>query len=720
MISLRVIGLLCCLAAVNCVDYETEDSVLILKESNFEQAIKDHKHLFVLFYSLSCWYYKTIALPYDHVAKQLEKEGSDIKLAKVHGPDEFQLIVQHARGCPTLTFFRDGQPLEYEGGPDFKDMILWLKKKTGPPAQQLTTIDVAKAFVDSEKVAVVGFFKDQTSDEAKEFLKAADAADRQMFAITSDDAVYRELGANKDGVMLFKKFDEGKNTFFGKAVTSENIQKFVHLYGQPRIVDFRDGSSTRYECVELAASRFFEGSGKIRQANLLIFSKKSDDSKEVLENFREAAAAFRHQVGFQAFDIDNPDFWDMLDYFDLERNQVPAQRFVKLGRKTIHFKPETNSLKAKDIKTFVQGVLYGTIKPDLVFQELPDDWDKHPVKVVVQKNFDEVVFDKTKDVVVKFYEPWRDRCNHLAAIYDALAEKYKDRKDLLIVKIDATANEFAHTVVDEFPTFQLYKKDTNRVVRYHGWQTLKGLSKFIEANVKYRKANAEVVEEEKEEVKEQEQRKAEEVKDDEQEKEEEEVKGQEEEKAVDGEQEKKEEGNDVEKEQEKEEQKEEKEVEEEEQEKNEEGKDVEKEQENKVEEEEQKKEDEEVKEVEEKRQEKEEEEKDVDEEQENEVEERKKEDEEENEVEENRQEKEEEQENEVEEEEEEEQKKEAAEKNEEEQEKEVEEEQQQKDVEEEKDEEEQKEEEQEANEEEKKKEDECNERSGRRRLRASQ
>jgi thiol-disulfide isomerase/thioredoxin len=55
-------------------------------------------------------------------------------------------------------------------------------------------------------------------------------------------------------------------------------------------------------------------------------------------------------------------------------------------------------------------------------EEVPATNDE-PVKILVGKNFKELVLDNDKDVLVEFYAPWCGHCKQLAPIYETLAKK---------------------------------------------------------------------------------------------------------------------------------------------------------------------------------------------------------------------------------------------------------------------------------------------------------
>ena len=70
------------------------------------------------------------------------------------------------------------------------------------------------------------------------------------------------------------------------------------------------------------------------------------------------------------------------------------------------FKPEAAEITSSGLTTFVNAFFDGKLKPHLLSQEIPEDWDASPVKVLVGKNFHEVAIDQSKTVLVTFIAPW--------------------------------------------------------------------------------------------------------------------------------------------------------------------------------------------------------------------------------------------------------------------------------------------------------------------------
>ena len=82
-----------------------------------------------------------------------------------------------------------------------------------------------------------------------------------------------------------------------------------------------------------------------------------------------------------------------------------------------------------------------------------------PLTIVVGKNFDEIVRDPTKDVLVKFYAPWCGHCKKMKPDWDKLAEEYAGSTNVLIADVDCTAageplcERFG---IEGFPTIKVF------------------------------------------------------------------------------------------------------------------------------------------------------------------------------------------------------------------------------------------------------------------------
>jgi len=461
--------LLALAAFVQAVDIKKDRGVLVLEKDTFEAAVTENKHVLVEFYAPWCGHCKSLEPEYIKAAQKLRDLDSDIQLAKVDATEQSELAEENKiRGYPTLKFYRGGKPSDYNGGRTADEIVNWLLKKTGPAAKTISSVAEAKEFADAADVVVLGLFQDLDSDAGKQFLSTAQEIDDYRFGISADAAVLKEYEVAADAVIVLKKFDDGK-AVLDSGITSESIAAFVKTESLPLIVEFSHES----------AQKIF--SGAIKNHLLIFVGKSSADADAINAAARDGAKQFKGKVLFVTVDTDEEDHQRILEFFGMKKEELPAMRLIHLEDDMTKYKPADPALSADNMKSFVQSFVDGNLKPHLLSDDVPEDWDKNPVKVLVASNFDAVVFDTTKDVLVEFYAPWCGHCKQLVPIYDELAAKYQDNDSVLIAKMDSTTNELEHTKIQSFPTIKLYKKGDNKVVPFEGERTLDGFVEFIEA-----------------------------------------------------------------------------------------------------------------------------------------------------------------------------------------------------------------------------------------------
>jgi protein disulfide-isomerase A1 len=328
-------------------------------------------------------------------------------------------------------------------------------------------VEEAEKLQEANEVVVFGFFTDKESDKAKVFLDVASGMDDVTFGISSSEDVFKKYETSDNSVILLKKFDNKRDNFDGE-LTAENVKKFILGNRLPLVIEFTDET----------APKIFGGDVKVH--NLLFIGKDDEKFSDVHSAFQEVAKENKGEMLFVLINTDVDTNARITEFFAITKDSLPTMRIIVLSEDMKKYMPESTEMTVDAIKKFVGDFKEGKLKPHLKSEDIPEDWDKEPVKVLVGKNFADVAYDKTKDVLVEFYAPWCGHCKKLAPIYEELAAKFADREDLVVAKMDSTANEVEGVSITGFPTLKFFRKETNEVVDYNGGRTLEDLSKFLE------------------------------------------------------------------------------------------------------------------------------------------------------------------------------------------------------------------------------------------------
>ena len=127
------------------------------------------------------------------------------------------------------------------------------------------------------------------------------------------------------------------------------------------------------------------------------------------------------------------------------------------------------------------------MSPFLKSAEIPAE-NNEPVKILVGKNFNSMVFDSGNDVLVKFYAPWCGHCKKIAPIWDEVAKDLIDVKGLTIAKMDSTANEVEGVEIRGYPTLKFYPAGSKTPIDYDGERGAEDIKNWLkEKSAAYKK-----------------------------------------------------------------------------------------------------------------------------------------------------------------------------------------------------------------------------------------
>lgn len=100
--------------------------------------------------------------------------------------------------------------------------------------------------------------------------------------------------------------------------------------------------------------------------------------------------------------------------------------------------------------------------------------------MIVGKEFDKIVIDSSKDVLVVFHAPWCVHSMKLLPILDDLASDMSSYTNLVISKLDLTSNEVDGLQnIKTYPTVMFYPKDHKTGLKYEGVKELTEMKEYL-------------------------------------------------------------------------------------------------------------------------------------------------------------------------------------------------------------------------------------------------
>lgn len=223
------------------------------------------------------------------------------------------------------------------------------------------------------------------------------------------------------------------------------------------------------------------------------------------QTLKPLAVKFKGKVNFAT--IDAKAFGAHAGNLNLDAEKFPAFAIQETVKNQKFPFDQTKKLTEEDVGKFVQDFVDGKVSPSIKSEPIPET-QEGPVEVVVAHNYEDVVINNNKDVLVEFYAPW---CGHCKAYVSSsfsnlmsdpernepklttpssLAPKYEELGNLYltnveyservsITKVDATANDVPDEI-QGFPTIKLFPAGKKlEPVTYSGSRTIEDLVAFI-------------------------------------------------------------------------------------------------------------------------------------------------------------------------------------------------------------------------------------------------
>ncbi|CAN8073676.1 unnamed protein product [Agarophyton chilense] len=447
------------------------DDVLKLTKSNFADVIANEPLVFIKFFAPWCGHCNSMKEDFQKAATEMKGKAV---LADVDATEEEELAKQYnVEGFPTLKLFSNGEELtDYNGARDKESMIKFIERATMPPYHTLENADSYNKFVadNSDKHLIVSAgldtsaltkFKRATFNlrdvmpESFEFAHSDDTAAFDIKTMSKGDVYLLRLEG--DGTRREMKYDHASDV---------SLEKFVKAAALPVFQEFTQENAEMYTELNMPlVVGFYENCDGEECKTLEAVAKKKADNGKV--DF-----AWVNSVDLASFQ----------DYVGLKDADVPicAYSFESDAR---YLLPDDFKFSETALEAWVDDLIAEKVSPAIKSEPIPEK-NEGPVYTVVGDTWDEIVQDKTKDVLIAQVAEWCGHCARLKPIYAKVAAELKKAgvDHVKLAMMEAPDNDSPDEYKARgFPTIHFFKAgEEQKGIEFDADRSSKGIIEWLQ------------------------------------------------------------------------------------------------------------------------------------------------------------------------------------------------------------------------------------------------
>ena len=410
----------------------------------------------------------------------------------------------------------------YDDG-TYDDLVGGLPRGTqsgssGSPLQLLSIEDMSNFLEgdDSDKAAVIGYFDVNTNAACKLYYdQVSDKhGETYRFGIVTNKSLLEDTKYEGAAVIVYKarKFmidslswkEKSKSRYTSKYINPESLEHFIFDKSLPLIGEYSLSNEGQYLNSKLPI--------------LFVFGDYDHKNNQALSKFvysilkKVAEEGYSQYLGKILFAISSKiDFvHDIQEYGfkDIVRNKNDIG--VGILHNNVFYKMDESIVISSDIiqeyvASFFNGKLEKEMKGKFVTtkkgsrhakgrMEQHDEvieggarkveFDESHVIKLTSSNFDDIVNNPNKDVLIDFYAPWCGHCKFLKPEYEALAKYFKDDARIAVAAMDASEhNPPKEFDVQGYPTITLVKANNKQnKISYNGPRNEKDIIEWVIKN----------------------------------------------------------------------------------------------------------------------------------------------------------------------------------------------------------------------------------------------